>query len=45
MRCHYRLGDRAAAIKQYKSCVRILRDDLGLSPASDTEALYLQIIN
>jgi DNA-binding SARP family transcriptional activator len=45
MRCHYRLGDRAAAIKQYQSCVQILRDDLGLSPASETEALYLQIID
>ncbi len=45
MRCHYRLGDRAAAIKQYQNCVQILRDDLGLSPASETEALYLQIID
>jgi DNA-binding SARP family transcriptional activator len=45
MRCHYRLGDRAAAVRQYHSCVQILRDDLGLSPAPETEALYLQIID
>jgi LuxR family maltose regulon positive regulatory protein len=45
MRCHYRLGDRVAAIKQYQSCVQILRDDLGLSPTSETEELYLQIID
>jgi LuxR family maltose regulon positive regulatory protein len=45
MRCHYRLGDRAAAVRQYQSCVQILRDDLGLSPAPETEALYLQIID
>jgi two-component SAPR family response regulator len=45
MRCFYRLGDRAAAIRQYQVCVEILREDLGLSPAPDTEALYLQVIN
>ena len=44
MRCHFRLGDRVAAIKQYQTCVQILRDDLGLSPTSETEELYLQII-
>jgi two-component SAPR family response regulator len=45
MRCFYRLGDRAAAIRQYQTCVEILREDLGLSPEPDTEALYLQIID
>jgi LuxR family maltose regulon positive regulatory protein len=44
MRCHYRLGDRVAAIRQYHSCSQILRDDLGLSPTPETEELYLQII-
>ncbi len=44
MHCYYRLGDRAAAIRQYQSCAELLRDDLGLSPAPETEALYLQII-
>ncbi len=44
MRCHYRLGDRAAAIRQYHDCRQILRDDLGLSPEPETEELYLQII-
>ena len=32
MRCHYRLGDRVAAIKQYQTCVQILRDDLRPEP-------------
>lgn len=45
MRCYYRLGDRAAAIRQYQTCVEILREDLGLDPAEETEALYLQIID
>jgi len=44
MRCHYRLGDRVAAIRQYHTCSQILRDDLGLSPTPETEDLYLQII-
>ena len=45
MRCHFRLGDRVAAIKQYQTCVQILRDDLGLSPTSETEELYQQIVD
>jgi ATP/maltotriose-dependent transcriptional regulator MalT len=44
MRCHFRLGDRVAAIRQYQTCVQILREDLGLSPTAETEELYLQII-
>jgi DNA-binding SARP family transcriptional activator len=44
MRCHFRLGDRVSAIRQYQTCVEILREDLGLSPAPETEELYLQII-
>jgi two-component SAPR family response regulator len=45
MQCYYRLGDRAAAIRQYQACANALRDDLGLSPAPETEAVYLQIIS
>jgi LuxR family maltose regulon positive regulatory protein len=44
MRCHFRLGDRVAAIRQYQSCTQTLREDLGLSPTAETEELYLQII-
>jgi two-component SAPR family response regulator len=44
MRCHFRLGDRVAAIRQYQTCAQILREDLGLSPTAKTEELYLQII-
>ncbi len=44
MRCYYRQGDRAAAIRQYQTCARLLREDLGLSPSPETEALYLQVI-
>ena len=44
MRCHYRMGDRVAAMRQYRICVQILREDLGLSPTPETEELYLEII-
>jgi ATP/maltotriose-dependent transcriptional regulator MalT/two-component SAPR family response regulator len=45
MRCYYRQNDRAAAIRQYQICVRILRDELGIDPMAETESLYLQIIS
>lgn len=43
MRCYYRLGDRAAAIRQYQICVQTLREELGVSPMPETEQLYMQI--
>jgi DNA-binding SARP family transcriptional activator len=33
-------GQQSAALKQYESCRQILMDELGLEPASETEALY-----
>jgi DNA-binding SARP family transcriptional activator len=43
MRCYYQLGDRAAAIRQYQTCIKTLRQELGLAPMPETEKLYLQI--
>jgi predicted ATPase/DNA-binding SARP family transcriptional activator len=34
---------RSAALRQYKECVRILDEELGLAPAEETTALYEQI--
>jgi ATP/maltotriose-dependent transcriptional regulator MalT len=45
MRCHYRQGDRAAAIRQYQICADMLRNELDLAPSKDTEDLYLRIIS
>jgi len=45
MRCYFRLGDRAMAIRQYHLCADILREDLGVSPMQETEDLYLEIID
>jgi LuxR family maltose regulon positive regulatory protein len=45
MRCYYRQGDRAAAIRQYQTCARILREEMGVNPMPETEQLYQQITN
>jgi predicted ATPase/DNA-binding SARP family transcriptional activator len=36
-------GQRSAALRQYRECVRILDEELGLAPAEETTALYEQI--
>jgi predicted ATPase/DNA-binding SARP family transcriptional activator len=36
-------GQRSAAQRQYRECVRILDEELGLAPAEETTALYEQI--
>lgn len=36
-------GDRAAAVKQYREWVRILDEELGVTPLSDTTSLYESI--
>lgn len=39
------LGDRASALKQYKRCSNILRDELNLSPNENIRKLYNEIKN
>ena len=43
MRLHYLAGDRAAALRQYARCRTALADELGVTPARSTLALYEQI--
>ena len=40
MFCELARGNRAAALDQYDRCVHALRDELGVSPAPETQALY-----
>jgi DNA-binding SARP family transcriptional activator len=40
MRCACRLGQRAAAIRQYRQCVDALRRELDAMPEPETEELY-----
>ncbi len=40
IRLHARAGDRAAALTQYRECVRTLSRELGVPPLAETTALY-----
>ena len=40
MELHARSGDRAAALRQYRSCVAILDRELGVAPLASTTARY-----
>ncbi len=44
MRCYYLLGDRASAIRQYKTCADLFGNELGLSLTPETQVLYQQIL-
>ena len=39
MRLHARTGDRSAALRQYRDCVRLLDRELGVAPVDETRAL------
>lgn len=45
MRLYWLLGNRTAALAQYKRCIQILREELGVGPLEETELLYQQIVN
>jgi DNA-binding SARP family transcriptional activator len=40
MRCHFGLGNRPAALKQYAACEMILRDELQIEPMAETRQLF-----
>lgn len=40
MRLHYLSGDRTTALRQYRRCVAVLDEELDVSPAKQTQALY-----
>lgn len=44
MRLHAAVGDRAAAIRQYRQCVEVLSHELGVPPMPDTEAAYRRVL-
>lgn len=44
MRCYALAGDRAMAIQYYKHLVEFLQEELGVSPMSETEAVYQAIL-
>lgn len=44
MRIHAARGNRADAVRAYERCRRLLADELGISPAPQTEAVYLNVL-
>ena len=45
MRSYSRLGLRGRALRQYRLCERILRQEYGTSPSPETQALYLNLLS
>jgi len=44
MRCHYFMGNRPAAVRQYAACVQLLRSELGVDPMEETTRIHETII-
>jgi DNA-binding SARP family transcriptional activator len=44
MQMHAAAGDRAEALRVFAKCRALLRDELGVSPSPQTEAVYLEIL-
>jgi DNA-binding SARP family transcriptional activator len=44
MRLYASQGRRAAALRQYQVCVRVLRQELGTEPAAETRSLYNELL-
>jgi two-component SAPR family response regulator len=44
MRCYTRLGLRGRALEQYKICEKILGQEYGTTPSSETQSLYTGIL-
>lgn len=40
IRLHFEAGDRAAAIDQYRTCVRVLSEELAVAPLEETTRFY-----
>jgi DNA-binding SARP family transcriptional activator len=36
MRCHYLMGNRPGAVRQFTACVQLLRRELGVEPMEET---------
>lgn len=43
MLIHYRMGNRAAALRQYQNCVRLLKNEMDVEPMDETRVLAERI--
>lgn len=44
MRCHFSLGNRPAALKQYATCAKLLRQELNVEPMEETRQILETIV-
>lgn len=44
MRAHAAAGDRAEALRTYEQCRVLLREELGVSPSSETRAMHRELL-
>ena len=44
MRCHFKLGNRPAAVKQYATCAKLLRQELNVEPMEETRQILETIV-
>ena len=45
MNCWAQLGETARAVRHYEELAGLLRDQVGVSPAAETEALYRRLLD
>jgi LuxR family maltose regulon positive regulatory protein len=45
MRAYARFGSRADAVRAYRRCCDVLRDELGVDPDAETELLYRRLLD
>ena len=45
MMAHYSMGDRSSVVSVYRRCVEALREDLGVDPSAQTQALYQRLLS
>lgn len=45
MQCHFLMGNRGAAIRQYGICASLLHKELGIEPAEETQRMYRGLLS
>jgi len=45
MQLYRAVGDRSSALQQFGACASVLRDELSVDPAAQTQALYQEIVS
>jgi DNA-binding SARP family transcriptional activator len=43
IRCYLAQNHRLLAVQQYQTCIKMLREDLGVAPAAETQALFTKM--